>query len=233
MYMEHISAGKNSLPVRLQALVDLWPLGNRIHLHAKPLGQLVLGNQSAGEEQSVTFDFLLCSVNRFGMFIHLSNHYSLHSLFSFDIHHSMAQLQRNSKIIQTLNNISFQSAGVWHQFCNKLHLRTLQSHAAGHNQPDVAGAEDYHLPAGHSSFHIDVTLCRAGRIDSCGTVTRNIQSPSGTFSTAHGKNHRSCLYGIETFFTIHNSNQLPVLFYSLLLRQIYHHSIEFVGNFQR
>ena len=74
------------------------------------------------------------------MLIHLGNGNTFHTFLPFDIYYGMAQLQRNAEIIQTLYNISLQTAGVGHQLCHHLDFGSLQSHTPCHNQPDISGA---------------------------------------------------------------------------------------------
>ena len=133
MYMKHISAGKHTPLVRLQALVHQGTVGYRIHSHAQSVRKLIFRDQPAGQKQRVAGNFFLRAGYGPGILIHLCHRHRLHTLLSFDVHHGSLQLQRNSEIIQTLYYVSLQSAGIGHQLRHQLYLSALQRHAAGHD----------------------------------------------------------------------------------------------------
>ena len=72
---------------------------------------------------------------------------------------NMAKLQRDTKVIQALHDISLQASGIWHQLCHSLNLRTFQSHTSGHDQSDITGSQDHYFFSRHKSFHIYKALC--------------------------------------------------------------------------
>ena len=138
MDMKDIAARKDSLYICLQALVDHRSFCDRVHLHAHLGGELVFRDQTAGEKQRVAGIVLLRSRYRFSVRIYLGNRHSFHPFFSPDIHNRMTQFQRNIEIIQTLHNVSFQTAGIRHQLCHDLNLCAFQCHASCHDETDVS-----------------------------------------------------------------------------------------------
>ena len=92
MDMKYISAGENSLNIRLKTLIDLRSGCHRVHVHAHSPGYLILRDQSDGEKQRITAVFLFRSGNRLSFSVYLGQCNSFQSLFSLDVHHRMAQL---------------------------------------------------------------------------------------------------------------------------------------------
>ena len=137
----------------------------------------------------------------------------------------MTQFQGDIIIIQTLDDITLQSSGIWHQLCHNLNLCTLQRHASCHNQTDIAGAEDYYLLSRHPAFHIHISLGGSRGIHARRTVTRNIKRPSGTLPTAHSKDNCLCLNLEHPLLLIHYSNYF-------ILRNIYNNGMEHVRDFK-
>ena len=102
-----------------------------------------------------------------------------HTLLALNVHHGVAQLQRNAKIIEALHNIALQTAGIGHKLGNAEHLGTLQRHTARHNQADVAAAQNHNPPPGQVAFHIDKALRRARSEDTGGAVAGDVQRAAG------------------------------------------------------
>ena len=113
-----------------------------------------------------------------------------HPFLALDIHHRVAQFQGDAEVVQALHNVALQAAGIGHQLRHAEHLGPFQRHPAGHDQADIAGAQDHHPAPGQIPFHIHQPLGRACRIDAGGAVAGNVQRTAGPLPAAHGQHHR-------------------------------------------
>jgi len=68
----------------------------------------------------------------------------------------VGEVQGNIKVVQALHDVAGQATGVGHHFYAGQHLCTLKGHAAGHDQADVAAAEDQHPLAHQIAFHVHI-----------------------------------------------------------------------------
>ena len=111
-------------------------------------------------------------------------------LLPVDLHHGGGQIQRDIEIVQTLDDVALQTAGIGHDLRHGFDLRALQRHAAGHDEADVAGAEDDHALADQIALHVHHALGGARRPDAGGAGARDVQRASGPLTAAHGQHHR-------------------------------------------
>ena len=221
MDMKHVTTGKYAVYIRLQTFIHYRTGCHRIQLYSYLGRKFILRDQSTGQKQGITIIIFFCTRNRLAILIYLCKCYTFHALLSFDVYHCVTQLQRNTIIIQTLHDITFQTAGIWHQLCYHLNLGTLQRHTSRHDQSDISGTQDHNLFTRHSSFHIDVSLCSSCGINTRRTITRNIQCTSGTLSASHCQNHCFCLNLEQTLFFIHYSNNfIPGHIHNNRMKQI-------------
>ena len=183
--MQHIAAGEDTGDVRLEGLVDDRAGRHRRKGDAAHLGELILRDQSAGQEQCVAGVCLFRSGDRLSVRADLGDHYGFHTLLADDVDDSVAELQRNVKVVQALDDISLQAAGIRHQFRDYLDLRAFERHAARHDQSDVAGAEDHDFAAGHSALQIHEALRRARGVDARRAVSGDVQRSSRPLAAAH------------------------------------------------
>ena len=153
------------------------------------------------------------------MLVNLGQRNPFHPLLTPDLYHRVAQLQRDAEVVQALDNVSFQAAGVRHQLRNHLDLGSFQRHTPCHNQADIAGAQNHYLAAGHVAFHIDKPLGRACGEDARRTVAGDIQRASGTLSAAHGQNHGLRLNPEHALFPVHGRH-------NLFMADIHNHSVQ-------
>ncbi len=120
----------------------------------------------------------------------------------------MREFQRNAEIIEALDNVPLESAGIGHQLGDNLNLRAFQRHAARHDESDIAGTEDDNLSSRHFALDIDEALCCAGCVDAGRTVTGNIQGSSRALPASHCKDHRIRLDGEESIGLVHGGDNL-------------------------
>ena len=102
----------------------------------------------------------------------------------------MRKMKRNAEIIETLHDVSCQTAGIGHDLADAEHLGTFQRHAACHDQSDITGAEDDDFFAGHEAFYVDISLGTACGVDTGGTGTGDAERTAGTFAASHGEDDR-------------------------------------------
>ena len=108
--MEYVAACEDALYICLKALIYHRTGGNSAHLHSHASGKFVFRDQSYREEQRITGILFLGSRYRFSVSVHLCNSYSFQTFFPLNIHHCVAQFQRDTEIIQALYDISLEPA---------------------------------------------------------------------------------------------------------------------------
>ena len=77
---------------------------------------------------------------------------------------------------------------------------TFQRHAAGHDQADVAAAEDEHPLAYQIALHVDIALGGTGGIDAGGAGARDADGTAGALPAAHAEDDASGLQDLITLF---------------------------------
>ena len=79
-------------------------------------------------------------------------------------------------------------------FQDSLDFTAFQGHAAGHDEADVATAEDDDFLTGQIAFHVDHALRCTGRKDASRTITGDTDGTACTFAASHGEDDRLALY---------------------------------------
>ena len=222
--MQNVTGCEDTGNVGFQALVDSGTVGDGVDGNTGGLAQLVLGDQAAGQQQGVTLIEFFSAGDGLAT-VNLCQGDAFHALLALDVHDSVAQLQGDAEVIQTLDDVTLQTAGVGHQFGNDLNLCAFQSHTAGHDQADVTGTQNHALTAGQESFHVDQALCGTGGVDTGGTEAGNIQSTTGTLTAAHSQNNSLGLQLEQTVLTVHGGD-------NLVSAQIQDHGVQLVGDTQ-
>ena len=120
----------------------------------------------------------------FDLSSHLGDGHPGDPLLALDVDDGVAQLQGDAVVIQALDDVPLQAAGIGHQLRHALDLGALQGHAAGHNQADVAAAQNDHLSARQIAFQVDKALGGAGGEDSRGA------GAPGMFSAPRGRSRQ-------------------------------------------
>ena len=134
-------------------------------------------------------DFLLRAGNGTEALVALRDNHAGQALTAPDIHHRVGKVQRNIVVVQALLDVARQAARIGLNLVHTLDVRALERHAAGHDQADVAAAEDDDLAANHHVLQVDVALRHTGGIYARRTMTRRGQRAAGTFAAAHGQQH--------------------------------------------
>ena len=224
--MQYIAAGKHTRNVRFQAFIHHRAACHSIQHNTHPLGQLIFRYQTHRQEKGIAGIVFFRSRYGPAVIVHLRQRNAFQTFFSPDIHHRMAEFQRDVVILQALYNIPFQTAAIGHQFCHSLYLCPFQRHTPGHNQANIPAAQNHHFPPGHIAFHIDKALGRTGGKNTCRPVPRNIQRPSGPLPASHRQNHGLRLNPEDPFPTVHGR-------YNLIPANLHYHRIRHPLNLQR
>ena len=106
-----------------------------------------------------------------------------------------------------------------------MELCPLQRHSPGHDQADVAAAQDHHVPAGHQPLHIHQPLGGTGGIDARRAAAGDVQGPPGPLPAAHGQDHR---IGAE----LHQARLPARQRQHPVRRQVQHHGVQQVRDVQ-
>ena len=110
MDMEDIACCKEAGFFCLEIFIDHRTLCSCIKRNTGIDGKLVFRNQTDREDHRITVVFLLRSRNRLHVLIHLCNGNACHTLISVDVCDRVAQIQRDSVVIQALFDVSRKSA---------------------------------------------------------------------------------------------------------------------------
>ena len=138
VHMEHVAAGEHAGDIGLQAFIDDGAARHGAELYARGGAQLVLRDQTAGEQEGVAGVALLGALDGSPVSADLGDRDRRDVLLALDVHDRVAESERNAEVIETLHDVALEAAGIGHQLRDELHLRALQGHAARHDQTDIA-----------------------------------------------------------------------------------------------
>ncbi len=198
--------------------------GSRINCNFTSAGNFVLRNKTNRKQQCITFNELFCSSNRLTVRINCRNSNSFYTLFTMNLYDCVAELQRNIKVFNTLNNITTQTRTERHNLADKLYLSTFQSQAAGHNQTDITRAEYYNLTSWHIAVDIYETLGSTRCKDTGRSCSRNDKGTAGSFTTTGRKNNSLSSNLHKTIYSIDCSYAVT----SLTFFYLKHHGVGFI-----
>ena len=193
--VEDVTAGEHTLEGGLTVLIYRRAARDAVHADARAAGQLVLGDETHGQKQGVALEVDLGAGDGTATLVHLGNGDTRHALLAVDLRHGVGEHQRNTEIVQTLGDVTSQTARVGHQLADGLDLRALQGHAAGHDEADIARSQNDHLTAGHVALHVHEPLSRTRREDTRRASARDVESALGALAAAHGQHHSPCAEG--------------------------------------
>ena len=97
----------------------------------------------------------------------------------------MGQVQRDIIILQALDDIPVQPAGIGHDLHAREDLCALERHPARHNQANVPAAENQNPPPDHVALHIHIALGRPRRKDACRACPGDGDGTACALPTAH------------------------------------------------
>ena len=206
--VEHVAAGEDAGHGGLQLLVHHGAGGAGGDLHAGHLGELVLRDQAHGQQQGVAGEILFRAGNGLEIGPDLGHGDALEVLAAVDVHDGVAQEQGDAEVVQALDDVPLEAAGVGHQLHAGVDLGAQEGHAAGHDEADVAGAQDDHLFAGHDALQIGELLGGAGGEDAGAALAGGAQGAPGPLAAAHAEDHGLGLNLLEAVLPGHAGDHL-------------------------
>ena len=200
--MEHVSAGVDTLGFGFAELVDRRAVCHSVELYSRASCKLIFGDKSDGEQERVAFDVFFRSRDGSSAvrFVNCGNCYSRDSLLAVNFCDSVGEFERNAEIVETLDNVSSQTARIRHNLTYAFDFRAFKGHSASHNKSDVARAENYYLFAGHEAFDVDVSLSASGSVNTRGTSSGNVQRTACPLTASHSEYNRVGSYGSVSGF---------------------------------
>ena len=138
--MEYISAGEYAGNIGFKAFVDNRTGGHGRKGDAQLAGKFIFRDKTAGKQQSIAGNLLLSTRNGLAVSAYFCKRDAGNAVFSLNVYDRMGKLEGNIKILEALDDISLQPAGIRKKLCHDFNGSTFQSHAPRHDEPDVAGA---------------------------------------------------------------------------------------------
>ena len=135
----------------------------------------------------------------------------------------MRKIQRNIKVVKTLNDITVKPRRIRHKFYNCRNVSAFKRHTARHNKAYIAAAENYYFLTRKISVDINQLLGSTCREYACAAHTCNIDCASRTFAAAAGKYYCFCLQLNKSVFRRN-------IGYDFAVGNVYYGCIKFVAN---
>ena len=126
------------------------------------------------------------------MLVDFSDPDAFDTLVAFDLHDRVAELERDAEVIEALHDIPLEAARVWHELSDDLDMGAFEREPAGHDEANVARAQDHDLASRKDAFDVHEMLRASCRIDAGRTGARDIEGTTRPLSAAHCKDHRAC-----------------------------------------
>ena len=124
VHMQHVAAREDARHAGLEAFVDNGAVRHAGERCARAEGELVFRDQTDGQKQRIAGIVLLSAGHRLAV-LHAGQRDALDPLLTLDVHDGVAQLQRDAEVIETLDDIALESAGVRLELRDDVHLRAL------------------------------------------------------------------------------------------------------------
>ena len=187
MNVENVAAGEDAGDRRFEPLVDQRAVRHGADGRTEAARQLILGDQAAGEQERITVVMALGSRDGTAVRADLGDGHAGDALAALDVDDRVAEVERNAEIVEALDDVPLEAAGIRHQLRDGEDLCALERHAAGHDEADVAAAEDDDAAADHAALDVDKALRRPGGVDACGAEAGDVQCAAWPFAAAHGE----------------------------------------------
>ena len=185
--VQDVAAGEHPGDARLKRLVDHGPSRDGRELDARAARKLVLGKKPHREEQGIAWVTDLGPGNRAPRPVDLGEHDRLDALLALDARDGMAEQQRDTEVVDALDDVALEAARIRHELGDARDVGSLERHATGHDEPDVAGAEDDDLAARHEPLDVHEPLRGARGIDARGAEPRDAEGAGGALAAPHGE----------------------------------------------
>ena len=203
MNVENVAAGEDAGDRGFEPFVDQRAVRHGADVRAEGARQLIFRDESAGEQERVAVVMALGAGDGAAVGADLGDRHAGDALAALDVDDRVAEVERNSEIVEALDDVALQAAGIRHQLSNGEDLCALERHAAGHDEADVAAAKDDDAAANHAALDVDKALRRTRRIDARRTEAGDVQCAAWPFAAAHGEddalrlNCKAAVGGIE------------------------------------
>ena len=150
---------------------------------------------------------LLRAGDGLALVIHLRNRNARETLAPLNVDHGMAEHEGDIVVLQALDDVAVEAAGIGHQLHAGQHLGALKGHAAGHDEADIATAEDDHALAGHIALKVDKFLRRAGGEHARAARAGRGQRAAGPLAAAHGQHDGPGLKELHALVPAHSGHE--------------------------
>ena len=184
--MQDVAAGEDARDGGHQRLVDDRPAGQGRERDAGPLRQLVLGDEADREQQRVAGD--LRSVPGIGARPSSTRaHDDETPVAAADLDDGRARARAGCRSPQALADVAFEAARPGQDLEDAFDLEPLEEEAAGHDQADVARAQDDGLVPDPEVVEVDEVLGRARGEDAGRPGPGDADHLPRPFAAAHGQ----------------------------------------------
>ena len=160
--VENVAAGEDAGTDVSEPFVDQRAVCHGADGCAEAARQLVLGDQAAGEQERIAVVMALGAGDGAAVGADLGDGHAGDALTALDVDDGVTQVERNAEIVEALDDVPLEAAGIGHQLRDGEDLCALERHAAGHDEADVAAAEDDDAAADHAALDVDKALRRPG-----------------------------------------------------------------------
>ena len=209
--MQDVAAGEDAGNRGLARLVDGGAAGHRVERDARRGRELVLGEEPDGKHQRVARDRLLGTGDRRARGgVHFGDDDALNALLAEDAHDGVVELERDAVVDEALHDVAVQARGIRHELGDELHLGALPRHAARHDEPDVAAAEDDDLAPGEEALHVHEPLRAARGVDAGRARAGDRKRAARALAAAHREDDRAGAEAHEAALRVH-ADDLAVL----------------------
>ena len=106
----------------------------------------------------------------------------------------MREIERDVEILKALDDIPLEAGGVGHGLNAAQNFGPLQGEPPGHDEADVAAAQNEYPFAYQIALHVDIALGSTGGVDAGGAGARDGEGAAGPLPAAHGQNHAPGLF---------------------------------------
>ena len=204
--VEDVAAGKYAGNAGLEVFRDQGALRSPAHGDAGAFRQFVLRDEAGGNEEGVTGNLKLSAGDETATLVDFSDEDRGDTFFAADFGDDGIVVDRDVKVLDALLHVAGQAAGVGHDLHDSRDFAALQDELAGHDQADVAGADDDDAAAGQVTVDIEVALGSAGSHDARAAGTGNEEGVAAALTAAHGEDDGLCPDLHESLFRTHGSD---------------------------
>ena len=147
--MEHVAGREHAGDAGLIVLIHKGALGAPVHRQAGAVGDVPGGNEAHRQDEGVAVHPLLGAGDGAEPFVHLGDGHPFQPLPAVDVGDGVAQVEGDVVVVEALLDVPGQAPGIGLNLIDTLYMGPFQGHAPGHDEADIAAAQDHHFPAHH------------------------------------------------------------------------------------